>query len=156
MRTHRQVAMLALLVAMAAPTPRDDASAQAPRPSSRPARPHGRVFAMLSVPDTFAYRGADVVILRRASTLPRDVILVRDLDVTPPLLAEAVATLQAVRARHGLVPSADQVIRVRELRARNRDVAGATEWMRHLRESPRRTVPGVGQAKSVGLRIPAR
>ena len=119
--------------------------------STPPAHAVRRVFALVAVPDSFPYRNADAVIVRRTTALPHDVILLRQSHADPRTIAEAAQTLQAERARHGDVPTVDRLVRVQAPRAQLRLGRSAESWAHALARKSSSDVPGIGRARAVGL-----
>ena len=110
-----------------------------------------RIFALVAVPDTFRYLNTDAVIVRRKATLPHDLILVRPGHADARMIAEAVQTLQAERARHGDVPATNRLVRVRTPRAALRLLQHAASWAEALNKKPSVDVAGIGSARAIGL-----
>lgn len=108
---------------------------------------------VLAVSDSFQFRNADAVLVRRVNVEPHDVVVIRDGRATPALLAAAVQMAIAVRSTEGLQPSADGVYRVRVGGAAGRQ-REAQRWMRNLDAKPRRVVAGIGMVRWIELLVP--
>lgn len=115
----------------------------------------GYTHVLIAVTDDFPYQGANAVILRRHG-LPydQDVILVKRAKAQPPLLAEAVLTLQAVRSEFGDLPNADQVVRVNQQRTPRGRVDEAVEWLKRIKDAEPGDVRELGTLQYVRVLIP--
>jgi len=122
--------------------------------TGRAQSPGGHASVTIAVVDTFRYQNADAVIVRRASGVPHDVIVVRRDKLRPSLLSEAVVVLRAVRKRAGDIPSADMLIRVPTPKQTHRFQHAAGEWSRTLALTPRTRLDGLGTASVLTVEIP--
>lgn len=98
------------------------------------------------------------VILRRGTTAPRDVILLRR-RATPGQLAAAVMRLMVIRDRMGDSARADAAFRLPG--AHRMPKGGATELqagrtLARLRWAPPQDVPGVGRVPALEVYLPSR
>ncbi|HET7461622.1 MAG TPA: hypothetical protein VFJ82_10245 [Longimicrobium sp.] len=98
------------------------------------------------------------VILRRGSTAPRDVILLRS-GATPGQLAAAVLRLMVIRDRMGDTARTDAAFRLPG--AHRMPKGGATELqagrtLARLRGAPSQDLPGVGRVPAVEVYLPSR
>lgn len=121
-------------MAQARPTPRFDSAAL---PNRTP--------VVIAVTDNIPDGDQDILIVRRVSVTPHDVILVRPRSLTPAALARAVHTLQAARGRLGRVPVQDAWIRIDTKAEGSPPRANeAVNWVDALRSVKPMSLPGVG------------
>jgi hypothetical protein len=114
------------------------------------------LVSQLPAPDS-----VPVVILRRASTAPRDVILLRRDAATAGQLASAVLHLMVLRDRMGDTARVDAAFRLpTAYRApmpwRQTEEVQATRTLGRLRRSEAQDVPGVGRVAAVQVYLPSR
>ena len=69
----------------------------------------------LAVTNRLPARDLEIVILRRTTTKPHDVILVRPSALDGDLMAQAVQTLATTRRQFGRVPTHDMLVRSNRL-----------------------------------------
>jgi hypothetical protein len=112
-------------------------------------------IVFVAVTDNLPKSDRDIVIQRRATVKPHDVILVRPRALRPERLAQAVATLQAVRRSHGRVPTEDMLIVTDEIPGLNPPRANeAVGWVKSLQSAKTMNMPGVGPVPMIGLHLP--
>ena len=111
-------------------------------------------FVVVALTNKLPRRNLNVVVLRRASIEPHDVILARPRAVHPALLARAVQTLQAERRASGRVPNHDAIVMVdhasQDLPPR---VEEAERWVTSLQMTKAMLVPGLGTVPFIGLHV---
>ena len=110
-------------------------------------------FAIASTSE-FAYSDADAVIIRRVGSAVPDVVLLRESEVSPTLVASAVRQLAALRAAMGNRPADEHVFRVRnDLRhwRRPREVAN---WIAWLRGDEPQFLDRIGAVRHIILQMP--
>jgi len=108
----------------------------------------------IALVDDFKYKGADVVLLRRADAQPHDIILVKRAKARDAaLLAEAVASLRVLRAKQGDVPTRSLVVRIKHGKKRKLQ-AQAADWIGVLDASAPLPLEGFGTVKSMAVMVP--
>ena len=96
----------------------------------------------------------EVVIVRRATTKPHDLIRARPIALNAELLARAVETLHATRRRFGRVPMQDLVVKVERPGAEKPTRSAEAEgWIRSLRRTKRLWLAGVGAVPLITLHV---
>lgn len=113
-----------------------------------------RTQAIIAVPQHFPYPGADAVVLRRTTQLPKDVILLRSERVEAGLLSSAVRTLLALRATFGDDPQSDGVFRVTSSSAPWTRDQEAKDWAGALASARVDSIPGIGAGRHFMLYLP--
>lgn len=119
-----------------------------------------RVPVTIAVVDSMPFRGAAAVVMRRASLVPHDVIVVHRDVADGEMLSAAVFTLLSARALSGDTASTDQVLRVPARRGpvgwRRREVPTLDRALDRIANDPRVTVAGVGPAQVATLYLPPK
>ena len=112
-------------------------------------------IVVLAVTDNLPKSDRDIVIQRRATMKPHDVILVRPRALRPALLAQAVETMQAVRRADGRLPTRDMLLEVDERPGLEPPRANeAVRWVKTLQAVKAMNLPGVGLAPMIMLHLP--
>ena len=115
----------------------------------------GMTIVALAVTDNLPKPDRDIVIQRRATMKPHDVILVRPRALRPALLAQAVETMQAVRRADGRLPTRDMLLVVEERPGLEPPRANeAVRWITSLQAVTAMNLPGVGLAPMIMLHLP--
>jgi hypothetical protein len=116
--------------------------------------PDRRAPVTIAVVDTFTYHNADVVIVRRAVTMPHDVIVVKRDKLRPSWLAEAIVALRAVRQQAGEIPETDMLVRVPPPTRIHRYQHMAEGWAHTLQLTPQSQLDGIGRASVLTVDVP--
>ena len=123
-----------------------------PRPNFDAMRVPGSTPVAVAVTDNMARPDFNIVIQRRATAKPQDVILVRPTALQPELLAQAIETLQATRRKFGRIPSQDMLITVASPGSSKPPRAGeAVGWVKSLQAVKPMELPGVGVVRMIVL-----
>jgi len=121
-----------------------------------PSAPPGRVSVTVTLVDRVPVPGAPFVVIRRATTSPRDIIaLPRGADAA--MLSEAVYTLVASRQAAGDTSTREMVLRVRPNQARTQHhpvLPWAERVLGDLRHTEPRQVDGIGRVPAVEIWLP--
>ena len=99
---------------------------------------------VVAVTENLPKSDLDIVIQRRATMKPHDVILVRPGALQPALLAQAVETLQATRRSYGRLPTRDLLVTIESpgcIRPPRADEA--VGWVKSLQAAKPMDLPGV-------------
>jgi hypothetical protein len=110
-------------------------------------------FAIAAV-DTFHFGAANIVIVRRTSGEPRDVILVKPQALTARNLAAAVRILERLRGSLGDSPEVGAVYRVPEVNQVDEREVEAQSWVDRLLTSRPRALDAFGEVRQVVLHLP--
>lgn len=121
-----------------------------------PRGPHGEVPVFFLVVDSIQYKGADAVIVRRASAAPHDLVLLKRSMVQARILAEAVHTLAFIRAKYGDDPAADAVYRVTDHGKPLPREAEAADWAASLKTGRRHQFDPYGLVPVLGVALPTQ
>jgi hypothetical protein len=109
---------------------------------------------VVAVTDRLRRRDLDIVIQRRATLTPHDVILVRPRALRPELLAQAVETLRMTRGSFGRLPDRDLSVEVEGPGATMPPrVIEAENWVRSIRSVKPMDLPGVGVVRLIVLHM---
>ena len=129
-------------------------AAQTPRPGAG-AEKGRRVPVTIALVDSYAYGDAPATILRRAATVPHDVIVMPRRQATGDRLSAAIVTLLTARELAGDTARRDATVRVASQ-------TGPRQWLNHetrqnsafiqrvLTSAPK-MIPGVGLASAGNL-----
>jgi hypothetical protein len=135
-----------------------DAQNTAPSRNWRTPRPLGvqRSPVVIAVAETFPYRNADVVIVRRPKAPVRDLILVKKGSVDGRQLARAVRMLEGLRAYSGVTPVNELTVRVPSTGAVGPYEDQGQNWaeyLRNVRPSRLQPLPGLGEVPYLRLML---
>jgi len=114
----------------------------------------GTTPVLVVVTNRLPRRDLDIVIKRRATLTPHDLILVRPRALRAELLAQSVQTLQMTRRGFGRLPSQDALVEVAPPSAPPPPRALEAEgWVKSLGLVKPMLVPGVGVAPFIMLHL---
>jgi hypothetical protein len=108
-----------------------------------------RAQVLLAISDSFPYRNADAVIIRRPGETPSDLILVKRDKLRPSLLAEGIVMLEIIRKQFGDAVTSRQVYRIPDPKRTNKYQNRAAQWSRSLMADRPKKMRGIGFASSM-------
>jgi hypothetical protein len=117
-----------------------------------------RLPVAVAVSESFGYRDADAVIVRRARAEPHDVLLIRSGRADAATIAYGLGMVQAVRKRFGEVPTADALIRVRAPKThkgRLRFAEHGRQWAKELGAVEKSELEAIGSVRRIDVALPA-
>ena len=124
-----------------------------PRPDYDIAVP-GTTSVVVALTDNLPGKDFDILIKRRATEKPHDVILIRPGALRPELLAKAVETLQGARRAFGRTPTNDVSFTVPPAGTKPPPrLAEAEGWVKSLRAAKPMDLPGVGVVPLIMLHL---
>ena len=130
-----------------------------PSSKTRPESSPRSVPFAIAVTDSFPYRNADAVILRRVSAKPHDVIVIKQGKATGPRIAASIRELEFLRAALGNEPTSDALYRVKSTqtpRETARLERTAVQYARKLAIIEARRLEGVGLVRHILLAVPGQ
>ena len=152
---YRIVAFATVAIASLVTMPRVGAAQQGALPVPVVPARAGTTETVIAAVPTLPYSGADAVIVRRATQLPHDVILVRSDRATAVQLAQAAFMIETLRAVAGSgTPTADAVIRVPSPTQNHRHIRDAANWAQILERTTPSDLAGVGNVRHLRVDLP--
>jgi hypothetical protein len=125
-----------------------------PRPDFDGSFVPGTTPVAVAVSNHLPSKDLNIVIRRRATLKPNDVILIRPSALQPELLAQAVETLRTTRREFGRLPNGDALIGVPRPGVNTPPrAAEAVGWVASLRRSKPIDLPGVGSVPLILLHL---
>jgi hypothetical protein len=110
-------------------------------------RPQAAV--LLAISDSFPYRNAHAVVIRRPDETPTDVILVRRDKLRPSLLAEGIVLVEILRHKYGDAVRSQEVYLIPNPKRTNKHQNRAAQWSRSLMADRPKKMRGIGVASSI-------
>jgi hypothetical protein len=114
----------------------------------------GTTSVVVALTDSLPSKDFDILIKRRATEKPHDVILVRPGALRAELLAKAVETLQGARRSFGRTPTGDVSFKVPPAGTKSPPrLAEAEGWVKSLKAAKPMDLPGVGVVPLIMLHL---